>query len=159
MIHEAAGGWVANSTRVRRRGPRRNDPRWLLPALAISLVVFLVAISHRSPAPSPPELPTPSSSSVGLGLPDPTTSRLHVGEFVQVQLPVKDDDRFGTVISQSNDRPVLEVVNGTDAPPLLHALAKGSVVVTVLLEPKCPPEGVCRQYRRDLGAVRVTVDP
>jgi hypothetical protein len=157
---------VVTTGRFRRRRPgrsgqprrhRRNDPRWLLPALGISLVLFLFASSHKRAAPPQQELPTPAAQSVGLGLPGPTKARLHVGEFLQVQLPTKDGDRFGTVISQSNDRPVLEVTNNGEAPPLLRGVAQGSVVVTVLLEPRCPPEGVCREYRRNLGAVRVTV--
>jgi hypothetical protein len=150
---------VATTGRQWRRGPRRNDPRWLLPALAVSLVVFLFAISHRPSEPPAGELPPPASKAVALGRPQPTAARMHVGEYLQVRLAAREDDRFGTVISQSNDRPVLEVTNGTTAPPLLRGVAAGSVVVTVLLEPKCPPEGVCRQYRRNLGAVRVTVDP
>jgi hypothetical protein len=144
---------------ARRRRPRPNDPRLLLPALAIALIVFLVAISHHSPAPPQPELPTPGSLNVGLGRPDPTTTRIRVGDLLQVRLAAKDGDRFGTVISQSNDHPVLEVTNGPTSPPMLRGVSKGSVVVTVLLEPKCPPQGVCRQYRRNLGAVRVVVDP
>lgn len=146
----------------RGRGPRlrRNDPRVLLPAIAIALVVFLVAISHRSSAPSPGELPTPTAPTVGLGLPQPTSARLRVGQLLQVQWPGRPGDQYGTVISQSDDRPVLEVIgDDTSTPPLLRGDRSGTVVVTVLLEPKCPPEGVCRQYRQDLGAVRVTVDP
>jgi hypothetical protein len=155
------------SARVRRRSGRgrrprlrRNDPRLLLPALAISLVVFLVATSHRTTAPSPGELPTPSAPTVGLGRPEPTTARLKVGDLLQVQVAGRPGDRYGTVISQSDDRPVLEVLGGDEStPPLLRGVSRGTVVVTVLLEPTCPPEGVCRQYRQNLGAVRVTVDP
>ena len=77
-----------------------------------------------------------------------------------MQLPAAPDDRFGTVISQSDDHPVLEVdVRHRDAAADPRRVGQGSVVVTVLLEPQCPPEGVCHEYRRNLGAVRVTVDP
>jgi hypothetical protein len=131
----------------------------MLPGLAIALIVFLVAISHKETSPPQQELPAPASQPVGLGLPEPTSARLHIGEYLQVQHTAAPDDRFGTVISQSDDRPVLEVASGAGTPPLLRAVSQGSVVVTVLLEPRCPPEGICREYRRDLGAVRVTVLP
>jgi hypothetical protein len=146
--------------RVRRSRLRRNDPRLLLPALAISLVVFLVAISHRTSAPAPGELPTPTAPTVGLGRPEPTTAHVRVGQLLQVLWLGHPGDQYGTVISQSDDRPVLDVVgDDTSTPPLLRGVRRGVVVVTVLLEPKCPPEGICRQYRQNLGAVRVTVDP
>jgi hypothetical protein len=92
-------------------------------------------------------------------LPEPTSARLHIGEYLQVQHAAGADDRFGTVISQSDAHPVLEVASGIGTPPLIRAVGEGSVVVTVLLEPRCPAEGVCHEYRRNLGAVRVTVLP
>ena len=131
----------------------------MLPALAISLLVFLVAISRHGNAPPPQELPAPSGQVVVPRKPDPTAARIHVGEYLQVQVPAGPDDRFGTVISQSDDRPVLEVTSGPATPPLLRGTSEGSVVVTVLLEPHCPEEGVCREYRQNLGAIRVTVLP
>lgn len=145
--------------RAKRAGTRRHSPRWLLPALAISLIVFLVAISHKGKSPPQQELPPPASQPVPLGLPEPTAARLRIGEYLQVQHAAAPDDRFGTVISQSDAHPVLEVAGGTSTPPLIRAVAQGTVVVTVLLEPRCPAEGVCREYRRNLGAVRVTVLP
>ena len=142
------------------RRPRRHDPRWLLAGLAASLAVFLVAVGRHGGSATPSELPAPPSRPVVLGRPDPSVVQVHVGEFLQVQLSPGPDDRYGTVLSQP-DRTVtiVEVVSGTAAPPLLRAVAPGSTVVTVLLEPHCPDEGVCHDYRRDLGAVRVTVVP
>jgi len=145
----------------RGRGARRQDPRWLLSGLAISLTLFLFAISRRSGAPPPPvELPLPPAQAVALGRPDPSTARLHVGEFLQVDVHPGPDDRYATVISQpTNARPVLELTSSPTAAPLIRAVEKGAVVVTVLLEPRCPEEGACQEFRRNLGAIRVTVVP
>jgi len=54
---------------------------------------------------------------------------------------------------------LLQQVSPSTAPPQFRAIAPGTVLVTVLLEPDCPAEGICRAYRRNLGAVRVRVVP
>jgi hypothetical protein len=142
-----------------RGGARLQDPRWLLFGLAFSVVVFLLAISRHGKAPDQTDLPPLPTRPLPLGRPDPAAARAHVGEFLQVDLHPAPDDHYGTVISQSKQQPVLEVTSSTIQAPMLRAVATGSAVVTVLLEPRCPPEGVCHDYRKNLGAVRVTVVP
>lgn len=138
---------------------RAQDPRWLLSGLALSLVLFLLALSPASDEPPPVESPTPAAVLVPVGKPDPTSVRLRAGEFLRVDLRPAVGDRYATVVSESNlQSPVLEQTSAPAAAPMLRALRGGAVVVTVLLEPKCPPEGICREYRRNLGAIRVTVE-
>jgi hypothetical protein len=141
--------------------PHRSDTRWLLLALALALGVFLVALTVRDRATSPPasELPTPSASEVAPGRPDPTTARLRVGEYLRVTVPGGPDAQYGTVISNPPGPPqtILDVVSAPNAAPQVQAVAPGTVLVTVLLEPRCPPSASCHEYRSNLGAVRVTV--
>jgi hypothetical protein len=141
-------------------GTRRRDARWLLIGLAFSLLVFLVAISRNPGGPPQTELPLPPAQHVALGRPVPTAARMHVGDFLAFNLSPGADDRYGTVIpSATGAKPILEVTSSPVSVPMLQAVATGSTVVTVLLEPHCPDEGPCNDYRRNLGEVRVTVDP
>jgi hypothetical protein len=145
----------------RRRRRVREDPRWLLAGLAVSLIIFLVALSRHGKAPDSSELPPLQTQVVAPGRPNPTTARLHVGEYLRIAPTAGPaGERFATVVSERvPSDPVLEVDSARGETPLVRGARTGTVVVTVLLEPMCPSEGVCRQYRQNLGAVRVTVVP
>ena len=147
------------------RGPGRpwtarlRDPRLVVAALAASLVVFLVASSRHDPAHETQELPPPPFTHVVLGRPDPTVAQARIGDYLEVDLPSRPDDRFATVVTQSA-APGTDVVNVISAPgdvPQLRAVARGDALVTVLLEPRCPTDARCTAFRQTLGAVRVVV--
>jgi hypothetical protein len=147
------------------RGPGRSwsawlrDPRLVVLALLASLVVFLVASSRHGSTPETAELPPPPYSHLALGRPDPTTAQAHIGDYLQVDVPSRPDDRYATVITQSA-APGTDVVNLISAPgdvPQLRAVAAGDTLVTVLLEPRCPTDARCTAFRQSVGAVRVVV--
>lgn len=146
-------------------GPRRpwtarlRDPRLVVLALAVSLVTFLVASSRRESTSEIPELPPPPSTHVPLGRPDPTTATARIGDYLQVDLPARPDEHFATVISQSAapGTDVLNVISAAGEVPQLRAVARGDALVTVLLEPRCPTDARCTQFRQTVGAVRVVV--
>jgi hypothetical protein len=147
-------------TTVRPRVRRRQDPRWLLLGLAVATAAFLAAYSRHPDSPPPSELPQPPARIAPLGRLQPTSATFHVGEYFQVDLHPSPGQRYGVVESAPSGAPeLLQQVSPSTAPPQFRAITPGTVLVTVLLEPDCPAEGICRSYRRNLGAVRVQVVP
>jgi hypothetical protein len=147
------------------RGPNRpwsarlRDPRLVVLALVASLVAFLVASSRHEPTPETVELPPPPFVHLPLGRPDPTVAQARVGDYLQIDVPSRPDDRYAVVITQSA-APGTDVVNTISAPgdvPQLRAVARGDALVTVLLEPRCPTDARCTAFRQTVGAVRVVV--
>ncbi len=123
--------------------------------------MFLVAISRQGEAPDSTELPELRTQVVAPAKPNPSTARIRVGEYLRVVPTARNgSERFATVVSERDpNNPVLEVDSARGETPLVRGARSGTVVVTVLLEPVCPNEGICRQYRQNLGAVRVNVVP
>jgi hypothetical protein len=153
------------STAVRRPGRswanRLRDPRLVVVALVASLVAFLAASSRHDPVRETEELPPPPFVHATLGRPDPTATQARIGDYLQIDLPTRPDDRYATVITQSA-APGTDVVNLISAPgdvPQLRAVATGDALVTVLLEPRCPTDQRCTAFRQTVGAVRVAVRP
>jgi hypothetical protein len=132
----------------------------LLLGLAASLVLFLVATSRQGEEPDTSELPALATQVVAPGRPDPTVARIRVGEYLRLEPKEATGERYAVVVSERDvNDPVLEVKSARGERPLVLGARNGTVLVTVLQEPVCPNEGVCRQYRQNLGAVRVTVVP
>lgn len=122
--------------------------------------MFLVAVSRHGERPNASELPPLQTQVVAPGRPDPTVARLRLGEYLRIQPPGREGDRYAAVLVDSDpNRPVLHLESAQGEAPLVRALAPGDEVVTVLIEPMCANAGACRQYRQNLGAVRVTVVP
>lgn len=147
------------------RGPGRSwssrlrDPRLVVLALLVSLVIFLVASSRTGSTPETAELPAPPSAHLPLGRPDPTTAQVRVGDYLQIDVPARPDDRYATVITQSAAPDVVNLISAPGSVPQLRAVTAGETLVTVLLEPRCPPDMRCTAFRQTLGAVRVVVRP
>jgi hypothetical protein len=138
---------------------RWSDPRWLLIGLAVATIVFLVALSHHGKSsPPPPELPPVPAQLVKLGRPSPTAAKVPVGQYLRIDLHPAPGERYGFVQSGADvHNPLLYSTSTPADAPMFRTLRTGTVLLTVLLEPHCPSEGICREYRRNLGAVRVTV--
>ena len=112
------------------RGPGRSwsarlrDPRLVVLALLASLVVFLVASSRHGSTPEPTELPAPPYSHLPLGRPDPTTAQARIGDYLQIDVPSRPDDRYATVITQSAapGTDVLDLISAPGDVPQLRAV-------------------------------------
>ena len=105
-----------------------------------------------------PDLPERPTTPVPLAHLKPSVATARLGDYLQVQVPGGPDDEYATVFSPpQRDSPILVQTSGIFGPPIFRADRTGTVLLTVLLEPKCPQEGICHAFRTDLGAVRITI--